>query len=130
MREYMNTAVKAALLSGFVFPGLGQMYLRRFKRGFTIMILVLLAIGMIIRTVIVSALERLKAIESGGGIADMETISNLARIDSVHSGINLKLILLFVLCCWLFSVADAYKIGKKGLPGKGDEKEIPAKPDR
>jgi TM2 domain-containing membrane protein YozV len=126
----MKAAIKAALLSGFVFPGLGQMYLKRFKRGFTIMILVLLALGMIIRTVIVSALERLKAIESGGGIADMETISNLARIDSAHSGVNLKLILLFVLCCWLFSVADAYKIGKEGLPGTGDEKELPAKPDR
>ena len=126
----MNTAVKAALLSGFVFPGLGQMYLKRFKRGLTIMIPVLLALGMIIRTVIVSALERLKAIESGGGIADMETISNLARIDSAHGGTNLKLILLFVLGCWLFSVADAYKIGKKGLPGIGDEKEISAKPDR
>jgi TM2 domain-containing membrane protein YozV len=126
----MKTAIKAALLSGFMFPGLGQMYLKRFKRGFTIMILVLLALGMIIRTVIVSALERLKAIESGGGIVDMETISNLARIDSAHGGINLKLILLFVLCCWVFSVADAYKIGKEGLPGIGDEKELPAKPDR
>ena len=125
----MNSAVKAALLSGFVFPGLGQMYLKRFKRGLTIMILVLLALGMIIRTVVVSALERIKAIESGGGIADMETISNLARIDSAHGGADLKLILLFVLCCWLFSVADAYKIGKKGLSGVGDKKEIPAKPD-
>ena len=125
----MNTAVKAALLSGFVFPGLGQMYLKRFKRGLGIMILVLLALGMIIRTVVGSALERIKAIESGGGIADMETISNLARIDSIHGGTSLKLILLFVLCCWLFSVADAYKIGTKGLPGTGDEKEMPAKPD-
>ena len=94
------------------------------------MILVLLALGMIIRTVIVSALERLKAIESGGGIVDMETISNLARIDSVHSGINPNLILLFVLCCWLFSVVDAYKIGKKDLPGMSHEKEIPAKADQ
>jgi hypothetical protein len=94
------------------------------------MILVLLALGIIIRTVIVSALESLKAIQSGGGIADMETIANLARIDSVHSGINLNFILLFVLCCWLFSVVDAYRIGKRGLPGIGDEKELPAKPDQ
>jgi TM2 domain-containing membrane protein YozV len=125
----MKTAVKAALLSGLVFPGLGQIYLKRYKRGLTILIIVLLALGIIVRTVIVSAMERLKAIESGGGIADMQTISNLARIDSVHSGINLNLILLFVLCCWLFSVVDAYKIAKRGLPGMGDEKEHPANPD-
>jgi len=126
----MKTAIKAALLSGFVFPGLGQIYLKRYKRGLTILILVLLALGIIIGTVTVSALESLKAIESGGGIADMQTISNLARIDSVHSGINLNFILLFVLCCWLFSVVDAYKIAKRGLPGMGDEKELPAKPDQ
>jgi TM2 domain-containing membrane protein YozV len=126
----MKSAVKAALLSGFVLPGLGQIYLKRYKRGLTIMILVLVAFGIIVRTVVVSALESLKAIESGGGIADMETVSNLARVDSVHSGINLKLILLFVLCCWLFSVVDAYKIGKKDLPGMSHEKEIPAKADQ
>jgi TM2 domain-containing membrane protein YozV len=118
----MKLAIKAALLSGFVFPGLGQIYLKRYKRGLAILISVLLAIGIIIRTVIVSALESLKAIESGGGIADMETVNNLARIDSVHSGINLKFILLFVLCCWLFSVVDAYKIGHEGLHGMGDGK--------
>jgi TM2 domain-containing membrane protein YozV len=126
----MKTAIRAALLSGFVFPGLGQIYLKRYKRGLAMMMLVLLALGIIIRTVIVSAMESLKAIESGGGIADMQTISNLARIDSAHSGINLNLILLFVLCCWLFSVVDAYRIAKRSLPGIGDEEELPAKPDQ
>jgi TM2 domain-containing membrane protein YozV len=126
----MKTAVKAALLSGFVFPGLGQIYLKRYRRGLIILILVLLVLGVIIGTVTISALESLKAIESGGGIADMETISNLASIDSAHSGIYLRFFLLFVLCCWLFSVADAYKIGKRSLPGIDDEKELPAKPDQ
>ncbi len=123
----MKNALKAALLSCFVFPGLGQIYLKRYKRGLIMMIIVLLALGIIIRTVIVSALESLKAIESGGGIADMETVSNLARIDSVHSGINLNFILLFVLCCWLFSVVDAYRIGKGSPPGMRDEKETSGK---
>ena len=126
----MKTAIKAALLSGFVFPGLGQIYLKRYKRGLTILILVLLALGIIIGTLTVSALESLKAIQSGGGIADMETISNLASIDSARSGIYFRLILLFVVCCWLFSVADAYKIGKRSLPGIDDEKELPAKTDQ
>ena len=126
----MNNAIKAALLSGFVFPGLGQIYLKRYKRGLTIAMLMLLALGLIIRTVIASALESLKAIENGGGIADMETISNLASIDSARGGIYVKLISLFVLCCWLFSVADAYKIGKRRLPVIDDEKEFPAIPDQ
>ncbi|MGZ6210586.1 MAG: hypothetical protein ACXWL9_10615, partial [Syntrophales bacterium] len=86
----MKSAVKAALLSGFVLPGLGQIYLKRYKRGLAILIPVLLAIGVIIGTVVTSALESLKAIESRGGIADMDTVSNLARVDSVHSGMSLR----------------------------------------
>jgi hypothetical protein len=113
-----------------VFPGLGQIYLKRYRRGLIILILVLLALGIIIGTVTVSALKSLKAIENGGGIADMETISNLASIDSAHGGIYLRLILLFVLCCWLFSVVDAYKIGQRSLPAIDNEKELPAKPDQ
>jgi hypothetical protein len=121
----VKSAVKAALLSGIVFPGLGQLYLKRYKRGLAILIAVLLCLGIIIGTVVASALESLKAIERGGGIADMETVSNLARIDSVHSAIDINFILLFVLCCWVFSVVDAYRIGRS-LPGTGDAKEPPA----
>jgi TM2 domain-containing membrane protein YozV len=126
----MKTAIKAALLSGVVFPGLGQIYLKRYKRGLVILILVLLGFVIIIRTVIVSALESLKEIQSGGGIADMETISNLARIDSAHSGINLNFILLLVSCCWLFSAVDAYRIGKRSLPGIDDKKKLSENPDQ
>lgn len=125
----MKSAVKAALLSGIVFPGLGQLYLKRYKRGLAILIAVLLCLGIIIGTVVASALESLKAIERGGGIADMETVSNLARIDSVHSAIDINFILLFVLCCWVFSVVDAYRIGKS-LPDTGDAKKPPAISDR
>jgi hypothetical protein len=125
----VKSAVKAALLSGIVFPGLGQLYLKRYKRGLAILIAVLLCLGIIIGTVVASALESLKAIERGGGIADMETVSNLARIDSVHSAIDINFILLFVLCCWVFSVVDAYRIGRS-LPDTGDAKEPPAIPDR
>jgi hypothetical protein len=125
----VKSAVKAALLSGIVFPGLGQLYLKRYKRGLAILIAVLLCLGIIIGTVVASALESLKAIERGGGIADMETVSNLARIDSVHSAIDINFILLFVLCCWVFSVVDAYRIGKS-LPDTGDAKEPPAISDR
>jgi TM2 domain-containing membrane protein YozV len=126
----MKTAIKAALLSGFMFPGLGQIYLKRYKRGLAILIPVVLGFVIIVGKVIASAMESLEAIQSGGGIADMETISNLARIDSAHSGIKLNVILLLVLCCWLFSVVDAYKIGKRSLPGIDDKKKLPANSDQ
>ncbi len=110
----MKTATKAALLSGLVLPGLGQIYLKRYRRGIVILVLVLLALGVIIGTLTAAALQSLKAIESKGGVTDIETISNQAIIDSAQMGIYLRIILLFILCCWVYSVVDAYRIGMRG----------------
>jgi len=109
----MKSPVKAALLSGLVFPGLGQIYLKRYVRGLAIIIPVILGLILIIGMAAVSALEGLKKIQTEGGNADMDTVLNLAVTysgpDAVYSGI----IFFFIACCWLFSVIDAYRIGKK-----------------
>ena len=34
----MNNSLKGALLSGLVFPGLGQIMLKHYKRGFVLML--------------------------------------------------------------------------------------------
>ena len=45
----MSHALKAALLSGLVFPGLGQIMLKHYKRGIAVVVvtLVLMALFMI-----------------------------------------------------------------------------------
>ena len=44
----MKKAIKAALLSALVFPGVGQMYLKRYVRGLIPMVLILAGLGMLI----------------------------------------------------------------------------------
>jgi len=63
----------------------------------------------------VGALKSIKTIQNVGGTVDAKKFSNLATINYTRSGIYLKVVLVFVLCCWLFSVLDAYKMGKKSL---------------
>ncbi|HPQ44696.1 MAG TPA: DUF5683 domain-containing protein [Syntrophales bacterium] len=108
----MKTALKAALLSGLAFPGTGQIYLKRYWRGFTIMVFVLSGVGAIVWMATMRALAILKQIQSQLDRVDMNTITNLALASSVnHTSVYYKPILLFILCCWIFSVIDAYRAG-------------------
>ncbi|MFH1026179.1 MAG: DUF6677 family protein, partial [Nitrospirota bacterium] len=87
----MKIAVKAALLSGFVFPGVGQIYLKRYLRGLIIMIPVLLGLTIIVGTAVAGALESLKKIQIQieGGATDINTMLTLATSYSTHNDIFL-----------------------------------------
>jgi hypothetical protein len=61
----------------------------------------------------VGALEALKKIQIEGGNTDMDTIVNLATTYSTPNAIYTDIIFVFIACCWLFSVVDAYRIGER-----------------
>ncbi|MEA1971059.1 MAG: hypothetical protein U9N37_05500 [Thermodesulfobacteriota bacterium] len=110
----MKISTKAALLSGLIFPGTGQIHLKRFLRGITIMVLTFSGIGVIAWMATIRALAVLEQIQNQLNQVDMTTISNVALASSAdHTSIYYKPTLLFILCCWLFSIIDAYRIGKK-----------------
>lgn len=109
----MKTPMKAALLSGFVFPGLGQLYLKRYRRGITIIVLVLAGLAIIIGMVTTSALKIVREIQTQGGTVDMATVSNVAAPASVQASLYYKVSFLFIVGCWLFSIIDACRT-KKG----------------
>jgi len=108
----MKPSTKAALLSGLAFPGTGQIHLKRLRRGITIMMCVLAGIGVIVWMATVKALAILDRLQGQLNRVDMETISNLARTSSADASPWYNLILVFIVCCWLFSIVDAYRIGK------------------
>ncbi|MCX5842407.1 MAG: DUF5683 domain-containing protein, partial [Deltaproteobacteria bacterium] len=74
----MKSALKAALLSGLVFPGLGQIYLKRYWRGFLFIILIMIGLVIIAGIAAAGALESLNTIQAQGGTVDINTLSNLA----------------------------------------------------
>lgn len=109
----MKTSIKAALLSGLVFPGLGQMYLRRYVRGLVLMFLVLICLAVLIVRIVAGALRGLDAIQLQGGNVDMNAVTNLAASSSSQGDGYSSLIWLGIAGCWLFAVIDAYRLGNE-----------------
>ncbi|MEA1936065.1 MAG: hypothetical protein U9M96_04495 [Thermodesulfobacteriota bacterium] len=110
----MNNSLKGALLSGLIFPGLGQIVLKHYKRGAVIMLTVLVSLSVVVVQAVQYALVILEKIESEGGVISMSAISNAATQASTTSGsLIFDLVLLLAILCWIFGVVDAYRIGKK-----------------
>jgi uncharacterized membrane protein len=116
----VKQSLKGALISGLVFPGLGQVILKRHKRGIALMLAVLVCLLVIVVIAVRRAFTILEKIESQGGTLDMNTISNAAAQASTASGSFLvNLFLLAILSCWIIAIVDAYRIGKrKDLEGQ------------
>ncbi len=62
----MKMGIKAALLSALVFPGAGQIYLRRYVRGLISMVISLDGLGVLVAQATVGALRELEKIQSQG----------------------------------------------------------------
>lgn len=110
----MKQSIKGVLLSGLIFPGLGQVLLGAKKRGWLI---VLTAIACLVAIVVVAtqtALVVLEQLGDEGKPLNTDTISEAAIRASTESGSSLfSFFLLALLLCWLFSVVDAYRIGAR-----------------
>jgi TM2 domain-containing membrane protein YozV len=111
----MNKAIKAALLSALVFPGSGQFYLKRYWRGLLLMMFMLLGGAIIIVRATIVALDSLNVMQGDGKAIDVNAISHLAETTSANIFTDNTAILMFLAVCWIFSVVDAYRIGKTSL---------------
>jgi len=110
----MNNAIKGALLSGLVFPGLGQLVLRQYRRGALIMLAVSISLSVIVVKAIRIAQDILQNVELQADMIDMTAITDAATRESLQSGsITLNLLMIFIIVCWIAATADAYRIGRK-----------------
>jgi len=110
----MKNAVKGALLSGLVLPGLGQLVLGRYRRGALILVGVLAALAMLVVLAVRDALLLLEKIELEGGAIDANGIAAMAARESTATGsLPYQFLLLFVLLCWIGATVDAWRIGRQ-----------------
>ncbi len=109
-----SNALKGALLSGLVLPGLGQLALRRFGRGIVLMLVTLASLVVLVVMAVQRAFAILEEIASEGGAMDVSTILRVANQASTSSdSFVFTAALLFLILCWMVGVVDAYRIGKK-----------------
>jgi dolichol kinase len=110
----MNIAVKAALFSGLLFPGWGQLYLKKYKRGMLIILAVSAGIIFICWSLIQVVMNTIKAAPPQKGSVDINTVLKLTN-DSLRTldSTSLSLIMLIIIGLWIYSIFDAYILGKK-----------------
>ena len=110
----MRHALKSALLSGLVLPGLGQMALRRYLRGAIFMIACLGGLIAIMVKATTTALVIVERMGPATNITDFnqmfsETNQAVAQVDSTGYALALMLIVL----AWIASTVDAYFLGRR-----------------
>jgi TM2 domain-containing membrane protein YozV len=112
----MNRAIKAALLSALVFPGAGQMYLKRTLRGLIPMLLTLAGLGVLVAQATFAVLGELEKMQIQGGFADLNAVAERAAASSASGSWYSPLIVPLIVFCWLASAIDAYRLGKAAEP--------------
>lgn len=110
----MSNAIKGALLSGLVFPGLGQVAQKHRKRGFSIMLAVLVNLLLIVYKAVSHAYKILEQMELESGIVGFDSIPvATSQSVSVLSNGPVKIALVLIVLIWIFGIVDAYRIGAR-----------------
>ena len=110
----MKYSLKGALFSGVVFPGLGQIILKHYKRGIVLMLTVSASLTVIAIIAAQYVFTVLNKIELEGGVIDLKTITDAAaQASSTSDSLVFNLGLMLIVVCWIFGIVDAYRIGRK-----------------
>ena len=120
----MNLATKAALFNTLLFPGWGQIYLNKYKKGISMIIATIAGVLSILWSVIQTTINILKIAPFKKGTVTFIAVVQLA-INAIKA-LNLSylfLILLSMILLWIFSIIDAYMLGKKEMARTSVSKE-------
>lgn len=109
----INIATKAALFNALLFPGWGHIYLKKNKRGILIILPVIAGMMYIFWSIFQTAKKIVMATPLIKGTVDIVAVVNLTMNSVREVNSSFYLILLLVLLLWVFSIIDAYLLGKK-----------------
>jgi TM2 domain-containing membrane protein YozV len=112
----MNIATKAVLYNALLFPGWGQLYLKKYKTGILIIFAIIAGVLSILWSIIQTTIAILKIAPLKKGTVTFFAVVKLS-IDAIKA-LNLfylYLILFFMILLWIFSIIDAYASGKKEM---------------
>lgn len=109
----MGRAGKAALLSALVFPGVGQLYLRRFARGALLLLAAAIPLCFIVAIALRIANDLADRLASGEIAPDLITLVQMA-LDAVHQASqSMNGAALVFIALWAVGVVDAYRLGNR-----------------
>lgn len=112
----MNLATKAALFNALVFPGWGEIYLKKYRRGLLIITGMVAGILSVSLLVIQETLAVLKVTPIDKSAFIFGTLFKLfLKVMRSMDPSCLLAILFFMIFLWLLSIIDAYRLGKEAM---------------
>ncbi len=110
----MTNAEKAMLLSGLVFPGLGQLVLKCYVRGVALTLASFVCFYLLIENAVQQALAIVDKIDlSGGLVAEQVIAAVVSEVGKTADTGAITLVLLALMILWLIGIVDAYVIGSR-----------------
>jgi hypothetical protein len=107
----MQRALIAALLSAFVFPGAGHLYLRRARRGCLFLLPALAGLVVVTGEIIERASSLADQVLAGRLALDPGAIAARVTAQGGFSGIG-TLAVVVLAACWIGSIIDSFVIGR------------------
>jgi len=109
----MNKPMKAALLSAFVFPGVGHFLLKKYIPGGFLAGTAFAGLYFLIAKTVETAPQIAEKIQSGEVQLDATTITELVSKQAMGTEaqlLNIAVAVLFV--SWLIGIVDSYRVGR------------------
>lgn len=108
----MTRSVKAVLLSGLVFPGVGHLFLQRYLRGSILALVALLAVSAMVQAALQQAEVIADRVLSGEVPLEVGAISELIAGSAGDSqGLVSSVSMIVLVGCWLTGIIDSYRVG-------------------
>jgi hypothetical protein len=107
----MKKSMKAALLSGLVFPGAGHFFLKRHALGWLLLGTTMFALIFVVINIVQKAWTIAERIVAAGITPDVTTITAMVLADSSGSESLLTLASWLIAICWVAGIVDSYRIG-------------------
>lgn len=108
----MKRSIKAALISGLAFPGLGHIYLKKYLAGAVLLFVAGASLYSVSVTAIDTALSVAKEIEAGSVSINEDAIGRLIEQESQGSATATNLSLVALILSWVIGVVDSYRVGR------------------
>ena len=109
----MNKSMKAALLSAFVFPGVGHFFLKKYIPGAVLAGTAFAALYFLTAKTVDRALQIIEKIQGGEVQLDAAPITELFSKQATGTEaqlLNIATAVLFV--SWLTGIVDSYRVGR------------------
>ncbi|MFZ1986851.1 MAG: hypothetical protein WAU91_20740 [Desulfatitalea sp.] len=109
----MTYAFKGLLLSGLVYPGLGQIILKRCLRGVAFILAATLGLVTVVVQAARMALTILEKIDLNRGVVGPDQILQVTHQAMAEANTILyKLAIALIICSWIYSAVDAFLLGR------------------